>query len=63
MRGFDCVAPDGSHAQPTHFEAESDDAIVEQAKAHLAEYHVALGLTEEQTREMVAKGAYDISDD
>lgn len=60
MRGFDCVAPDGSHEEPTHFEAETDDGIVEQARVHIAEYHAALGITEEQAREMVAKGAYDI---
>jgi hypothetical protein len=63
MRGFDCVAPDGSHEEPTHFEAESDAAIVEQAKAHIAEYHAALGITEEQAREMVAQGAYDVGND
>ena len=59
---FDCVAPDGSHEEPTHFEAETDDAIVEQAKTHIAEYHASLGLTEEQAREMVVQGAYDIGD-
>lgn len=59
-RGFDCVAPDGTHDEPAHFEAESDDAIVEQAKVHIAEYHSALGITDDQARGMVAQGAYDI---
>jgi hypothetical protein len=60
MRGFDCVAPDGSHADPTHFEAETDEAIAEQASQHIAEYHSALGITDEQMRQMIAQGAYDI---
>ena len=60
MRGFDRVAPDGTHEQPTHFEAESDEAIVEQAKAHIAAYHAPLGITDEEAREMVAQGAYDL---
>ena len=62
MRGFECIAPDGSHEEPTHFEAETDEAIVEQAKAHIAEYHAALGITDEQAQAMVAQGAYDIDD-
>jgi len=62
MRGFDCVAPDGSHKEPAHFEGETDEAIVEQAEGHIAEYHAALGITQEQAREMVAQGAYEISD-
>ena len=62
MRGFECIAPDGSHEEPTHFEAETDEAIVEQAKAHIAEYHAALGMTDEQAQAMVAQGAYDIDD-
>jgi len=61
MRGFDCVAPDGTHAEPAHFEAETDEGIVEQAKAHVVQYHTALGLSEEQLRGMVAQGAYDVA--
>lgn len=60
MRGFDCVAPDGTHPDPVHFEAETDEGIAEQAAAHIAEYHAALGITEEQARGMIAEGAYDI---
>lgn len=60
MRGFDCVAPDGSHAEPSHFEGETDEDIVAQAEAHIAEYHAALGITQEQARAMVSEGAYDI---
>jgi hypothetical protein len=60
MRGFDCVAPDGTHAEPAHFEAETDEGILEQAKDHIAEYHAALGITEDQARAMIAQGAYDM---
>lgn len=63
MRGFDCVAPDGAHEKPTHFEAETDEGIVEQAKAHISEYHAALGVTDDQATQMVAQGAYDIEPD
>jgi hypothetical protein len=59
MRGFDCVAPDGTH-DPMHFEAEDDEGIIEQAKGHVAEYHSALGLGEDQLRQMVSQGAYDL---
>jgi len=59
MRSFDCVAPDGTHPEPTHFEGETDEAILEQVKPHVAEYHTGLGLTEEQMRGMIAQGAYD----
>lgn len=61
MRAFDCVAPDGSHEEPIHFEAEFDDGIAEQAIAHIAEYHAALGITDEQARSMIAEGAYDLA--
>lgn len=61
MRGFDCVAPDGTHPDPAHFEAETDEGIAEQAKAHIEEYHAALGITDEQARAMIAQGAYDIT--
>jgi hypothetical protein len=60
MRGFDCVAPDGTHEEPAHFEAETDEGIAQQAKAHIEEYHAALGITDEQAREMISQGAYDI---
>lgn len=60
MRGFDCVAPDGTHEEPAHFEAETDDGILEQARGHIAEYHQALGITDDQARQMIAAGAYDI---
>ena len=60
MRGFDCVAPDGTHPDPVHFEDETDEGIVQQAKDHIAEYHAGLGITEDQARAMVAQGAYDI---
>lgn len=60
MRGFDCVAPDGAHAAPHHFEAESDEGILEQAREHVAEYHSALGLGEDQISGMIAQGAYDV---
>jgi len=60
MRAFDCVAPDGTHAEPAHFEAEDDDGIVAQAKGHVSEYHAALGLGEDQLRQMVRDGAYDV---
>ncbi len=61
MRGFDCVAPDGTHAEPKHFEAEDDAGIAEQAKAHIAEYHAALGISEDQMKAMIAEGAYDMT--
>ena len=60
MRGFDCEAPDGTHDQPVHFEAETDQGIADQAKVHIAEYHAALGITDEQAAAMIAQGAYDI---
>jgi hypothetical protein len=60
MRGFDCVAPDGTHPDPVHFEAETDEGIAEQAAAHIAQYHAALGITDEQARGMIAQGAYDL---
>ena len=60
MRGFDCIAPDGTHAEPAHFEAESDEGVVEQARAHIEQYHAALGITDEQARVMVIQGAYDV---
>ena len=60
MRGFDCVAPDGSHAEPIHMEAEDDEGIAEKAKEHIATYHAALGITEDQMRAMIAQGAYDV---
>ena len=60
MRAYDCVAPDGNHAEPMHFEAKDDEGIAEQAKGHIAEYHAALGITDEQVRGMVAQGAYDV---
>lgn len=59
MRSFDCVAPDGSHAEPIHFEAEDDEGILRQTKEHAAQYHQALGMTEDQIRGMIAQGAYD----
>lgn len=63
MRGFDCVAPDGSHEEATHFEADSDEGILEQARAHIAEYHPGLDITDEQARQMISAGAYDIGAD
>lgn len=36
MRGFDCVAPDGSHEDPVHLEAETDEGLAEQARGMVA---------------------------
>jgi hypothetical protein len=60
MRGFDCEAPDGTHKEKTHFEGKDNEDLVRQARAHVAEYHAALGIGEEQIRQMVAQGSYDI---
>lgn len=62
MRGSARVAPDGSHEEPAHFEAETDEGILEQAKSPIAEHHADLGITEEGAREMVAQGAYDLAE-
>jgi hypothetical protein len=60
MRGFDCVPPDDSHKDTIHLEGKDDEALLAQALRHTAQYHSALGVSEEQLREIIAKGAYDV---
>jgi hypothetical protein len=60
MRGFDCVPPDDAHNETIHLEAEDDEALLGKAREHVAQYHVALGLTDDQLRGLIAQGAYDV---
>lgn len=59
MRAFDCIAPDGTHSEPAHFEADDDEGILRDAREHAAAVHPSLGLTDEQLRGMIAQSAYD----
>jgi predicted small metal-binding protein len=44
-----------------HLEAEDDERLVEAVKAHAAEAHPEMGLTEDQIRDMVSGTAFDKS--
>ena len=54
MRAFDCVHE--AH-EDAHFQAETDDDLIEQIRLHRDRYHPEIG--DEQIREMVTSGAYD----
>jgi hypothetical protein len=43
-----------------HLEAEDDEGLLGKAKEHVAQYHPALGLTEDQLRGLISQGAYDV---
>jgi hypothetical protein len=60
MRGFDCVPPDDAHTETIHLEAEDDEGLLDKAKEHAAQYHAAMGLTEDQLRGLISQGAYDV---
>ena len=60
MRGFDCTAPDGTHPDTIHFEGETDQEIYQKTQGHLAQYHMGLGMSEGDVRDMIAKGSYEM---
>lgn len=59
MRGFDCVAPDGIHADPMHFEAEDDEGSSNRPRRMLLSTtrHSASART---SSARVSQGAYDL---
>lgn len=52
MRALDCGCG-------RHLEAESDEELYRQARAHVDQDHPEMQLSDEQVREIVSGGAYD----
>ena len=53
MRAMDCEC---GH----HLEAEDDEALVEAGRAHVAEVHPDMDVTDAQLRELITSQAYDV---
>ena len=60
MRAFDCIPPDNGHAGTMHLEAKDDDALLATAIEHTGQFHAELGLTDDQLRSIIARGAYEV---
>jgi hypothetical protein len=56
MRAFDCSDP-SAHADDMHFTAATDEELIEKAKQHRDEYHMAM--TDDEIRQSVMQTAYD----
>ena len=52
MRALDCECG-------RHLEANSDEELYRQARAHVDQDHPEMQLSDEQVREIVSGGAYD----
>ncbi len=52
MRALDCECG-------RHLEADSDEELYGQARAHVDQDHPEMQLNEEQVQEIVSEGAYD----
>lgn len=52
MRALDCQCGE-------HLEAESDEGLYRQARAHVDRDHPEMQLSDEQVMEIVSGGAYD----
>ena len=52
MRAMDCEC---GH----HLEAEDDERLIEEGRAHIGEEHPEMDVSDDQLRELVAANAYD----
>ena len=56
MRAYDCPHDDGTMHKIT---GGDDDELFQNMKAHMAEYHMDLGMSDDQIREAIGANAYD----
>ena len=56
MRAYDCPHDDGTMHKVT---GSDDEELLRNLKAHFDEYHMDLGMSDDQIRQTIAANAYD----